>query len=127
MCWGIGERDRKEVAMNLSGKTAVVTGAARGIGRAYCERLAAEGANVVVIDKSNAEALQEVASSLRGAGKMLGITADVSEPDRSRPLVRSSSSALAAATFLLTTLRGCRCWTFSRLPAKPGAKCRPRT
>jgi len=50
---GIGDRDRKDVAMNLSGKTAVVTGAARGIGRAYCERLAAESANVVVIDKSN--------------------------------------------------------------------------
>jgi NAD(P)-dependent dehydrogenase (short-subunit alcohol dehydrogenase family) len=68
--------------MNLSGKTAVVTGAARGIGRAYCERLAAEGANVVVIDKSNAEAVDEVANSLRGAGKMLGVTADVSEPDQ---------------------------------------------
>jgi NAD(P)-dependent dehydrogenase (short-subunit alcohol dehydrogenase family) len=66
--------------MNLSGKTAVVTGGARGIGRAYCERLAAEGANVVVIDKSSAEAVEEAASSLPGAGKMLGITADVSEP-----------------------------------------------
>ena len=68
--------------MDLSEKTAVVTGGARGIGRAYCERLAAEGANVVVIDKSSAEAIEEVASSLRGAGKMLGITVDVSEPDQ---------------------------------------------
>jgi NAD(P)-dependent dehydrogenase (short-subunit alcohol dehydrogenase family) len=68
--------------MNLSGKTAVVTGAARGIGRAYCERLAAEGGNVVVIDKSNTETVEEVAKSLRGAGKKLGITADVSEPDQ---------------------------------------------
>jgi NAD(P)-dependent dehydrogenase (short-subunit alcohol dehydrogenase family) len=68
--------------MNLSGKTAVVTGGARGIGRAYCERLAADGANVVVIDKSSAETVENAANSLQGAGKMLGITADVSEPDQ---------------------------------------------
>ena len=36
--------------MRLSGKTIVVTRAAHGIGRAYAERLASEGANVGLLD-----------------------------------------------------------------------------
>ena len=36
--------------MELKGKTAIVTGAARGIGRAICMELAARGANVVAAD-----------------------------------------------------------------------------
>lgn len=40
--------------MRLKGRTAVVTGGARGIGRAYCERLAADGANVVILDREEA-------------------------------------------------------------------------
>jgi NAD(P)-dependent dehydrogenase (short-subunit alcohol dehydrogenase family) len=39
---------KKQMALN--GKTAVITGAARGPGWAYCQRLAADGANVVAVD-----------------------------------------------------------------------------
>jgi NAD(P)-dependent dehydrogenase (short-subunit alcohol dehydrogenase family) len=49
----------------------------RGIGRAYCERLAADGANVVVIDKINAT---ESLSSFQSAGQKLAIVCDVGEP-----------------------------------------------
>lgn len=38
------------MSYNIDGKTAIVTGAASGIGRATAERLAAEGANVAVVD-----------------------------------------------------------------------------
>ena len=50
-------------ADRFRGKTAVVTGAASGIGRAIAERLVAEGANVVGTD-INADLLAEVASAL---------------------------------------------------------------
>ena len=43
--------------MKLKGRTAIVTGAANGIGRAIAERYAAEGANVVIADLQNADAL----------------------------------------------------------------------
>ncbi|NBP23344.1 MAG: SDR family NAD(P)-dependent oxidoreductase [Proteobacteria bacterium] len=50
----------------LTGKVAVVTGAAQGVGRCHAELLAAEGAAVVVNDLS--PNIDEVAAAIRGAG-----------------------------------------------------------
>ena len=46
----------ERVAVKLAGKTAIVTGGARGIGAAICRRYAAEGARVVVADRLHVEA-----------------------------------------------------------------------
>ena len=43
--------------MQNEGKTKLVTGGARGLGRAYCESLATEGANVVAADIRDTQAL----------------------------------------------------------------------
>ncbi len=51
----------------LSGKTAVVTGAARGIGKAISMALAHEGATVAVVDL-NAEGIEQAAQEIRQAG-----------------------------------------------------------
>lgn len=53
--------------MRFDGKVALVTGAARGIGRATAVRLASEGATVVVNDV-NAEGIDEVVAALDGRG-----------------------------------------------------------
>lgn len=53
--------------MTFAGKTAVVTGAGGGLGRAYAAALAERGANVAVVDRSDAIA-EESAKSLREAG-----------------------------------------------------------
>ena len=60
----------------LSGRIAVVTGAANGIGRASALRLAREGAHLAVVDREG-EALQEVGRAIEGlGGPALAITAD---------------------------------------------------
>jgi len=65
--------------MASKGKTAVVTGGGRGIGLAYCRRLAADGANVVVVNRSDpAESLAE----LSGPGENMGLICDVTQPDQ---------------------------------------------
>ncbi len=51
----------------LTGKVAVVTGAGRGIGRACAERLAKEGASVVLAARSTHE-LDETAAEITDAG-----------------------------------------------------------
>jgi NAD(P)-dependent dehydrogenase (short-subunit alcohol dehydrogenase family) len=72
--------------MTLEGKTAVVTGAARGIGHAYIERLAADGADVVAVDLDDpADSL----AGLAGNGKKLGLVCDVSQPDQVDTVVRA--------------------------------------
>ncbi|MBT2383395.1 glucose 1-dehydrogenase [Streptomyces sp. ISL-11] len=70
----------------LSGKTALVTGGSRGIGRAVAERLAAEGARVGVHYGSNDEAAKEVVSAIEAAGgqafairTQLGVPGDAAE------------------------------------------------
>jgi NAD(P)-dependent dehydrogenase (short-subunit alcohol dehydrogenase family) len=52
----------------LEGRTALITGASRGIGRAIAERFAREGANVAINYASNEAAAQEVAEVVEGLG-----------------------------------------------------------
>jgi 3-oxoacyl-[acyl-carrier protein] reductase len=66
------------VEQSLAGKTAIVTGSARGIGEGTARRLALEGATVVILDRpADAEAGKAVAASING--KFLGV--DMSAED----------------------------------------------
>lgn len=63
----------------LKGKTAVVTGASRGIGRAIAIKLAKLGANIVVNYRNSYEAVQEVVKEIEALGvKALAVQCDIS-------------------------------------------------
>jgi 3-hydroxybutyrate dehydrogenase len=67
--------------MKLAGKTAVVTGAASGIGKSIAQTLAAEGAAVAIADLNPAGA-SAVAKEIQAAGgKALGIAMDVTSEE----------------------------------------------
>ena len=67
--------------MDLNGKTAFVTGASQGIGRACALVLAEAGADVVVASR-NLERLEQVAEEIRALGrKALAVALDLSRPE----------------------------------------------
>jgi NAD(P)-dependent dehydrogenase (short-subunit alcohol dehydrogenase family) len=67
------------VARTLDGQRAVVTGAGRGIGRAVAERLAAEGASVVLAARTLAQ-VEEVAAAIRaGGGQAFAFRCDITD------------------------------------------------
>ncbi|WP_395346227.1 SDR family NAD(P)-dependent oxidoreductase [Variovorax sp. UC122_21] len=75
--------------MRLAGKVAVVTGAARGIGRATAERLLAEGAKVVVSD-IDAQTLEKTAAEIGPAANVFAVRADVSKKSEVVDLVEAA-------------------------------------
>ena len=74
--------------MNFTGKTAVVTGGSRGLGRAVCLELAAGGANVVLCYAGNENAANETAAACEALGaKVLAVRCDVADSAQVKALM----------------------------------------
>jgi len=69
------------MAYDFKGKTAIVTGSSRGIGRGIAERLARDGANVIINYLHNEQAAHDTVTAISSAGgNAVAIRADVAQP-----------------------------------------------
>jgi len=74
----------------LSGRTAIVTGGAKGIGRHYSLALAAEGARVMIADISDGTELAQEIAAKHGANSVTSAIADVSDESSVKSLVAAA-------------------------------------
>lgn len=87
--------------MRLEGRCALVTGGGQGIGEAICERVAAEGAKVAVVDM-NVETAERVAARLRASGATaIAAKADVADRAQARAAVASAIAELGRLDILV--------------------------
>ncbi|MFP6600613.1 MAG: SDR family oxidoreductase [Deltaproteobacteria bacterium] len=91
----------------LEGKTAVVTGSGRGIGRAVAELMAEHGASVVVNDLDET-AVKETLDALRGGGaKAEAVVGSVTEPDFARQLLSAAKDAFGGFDIIVNNAGYC--------------------
>jgi NAD(P)-dependent dehydrogenase (short-subunit alcohol dehydrogenase family) len=90
----------------LKGKSAIVTGSTKGIGRAIAEGLAGAGADVVIVSRNQADC-DTVAAAIRGMGSdALGGAADVTRPGDIERLVRAALERFGKIDVLVNNAGG---------------------
>ena len=88
--------------IDLSGKSAVVTGGSRGIGRAIAIRLATQGADVAFSYRGNEAAAKETAAAIEALGRRaLPVQADVSDPEAADTLIKTALEAFGKIDILV--------------------------
>ena len=90
------------MSKRLEGKTAIVTGGSRGIGRAICVALASEGANIVTCYANSSSAAEETVKLCEEAGaQAVAICADVSKPEGADALFAKATEAFSKVDILV--------------------------
>lgn len=88
------------MSKRLEGKVAIVTGAARGIGRAYCLAMAREGAHVVAVDVTDATPTKAAVEELGVRG--LALIIDVAREDDTKRMAEETIAAFGRIDILVS-------------------------
>ena len=90
---------------SLAGRTAVVTGSGRNIGRAIALALAAQGANVVVNGHADRAAVDTVVDEIVGrGGRAIGVIADVASDGEVAAMVASAAQAFGSVDIVVSNV-----------------------
>jgi 3-oxoacyl-[acyl-carrier protein] reductase len=101
--------------LGLSGRRAVVTGGSKGLGKAIAAELLAEGAEVVICSRNEAE-LEATAAELRKpGGTVTAFCCDVTDPDQVTAFIRESASSMGGIDILVNNAGGARPGRFESL------------
>jgi NAD(P)-dependent dehydrogenase (short-subunit alcohol dehydrogenase family) len=95
--------ERKMTLFDMTGKTAIITGSTRGIGRAIAERMVEHGAQVVISSRKQ-DVCDEVAKEINdrfGKGKAIAIAANISSKENLQNLVDETNRALGKIDVLV--------------------------
>jgi 3-oxoacyl-[acyl-carrier protein] reductase len=88
--------------IDLTGRSAVVTGGSRGIGRAICLRLARQGADVCFSYRGNEAAAQATVADVEALGRRgLAVQGDASDPAAADALVKAALEAFGKVDILV--------------------------
>lgn len=87
--------------VNLTGRVAIVTGAAQGIGAATARRLATAGAAVAVVDLARDRAESVASEIIADGGKAVAVACDVSDPDQVTAAVERTIAELGGVGVLV--------------------------
>ena len=89
-----------ESPFTLSGKTAIVTGGARGIGKAVVERMVSAGANALVCDLDQ-DALEKMKASHRNPERVAIMRGDLMQPDTPQQVVDAALDAFGSIDIIV--------------------------
>jgi 3-oxoacyl-[acyl-carrier protein] reductase len=85
----------------IAGRTAIVTGAASGMGRATARLFAEDGARVALVDRPGADTEAVVEEIAGGGGTAVAIAADLADPEAPAAAVRAARDALGPIDILV--------------------------
>src|ERR1700675_94651 len=101
----------------LDGRVALLTGGAKGIGRHYAHRLAAEGSRLMIADVADGKELAEEIAGKHGANSVASAVTDVSDEGAVKALVAKTMERFGKIDILVNNAA-----LFAPLPEKKGTE-----
>jgi 3-oxoacyl-[acyl-carrier protein] reductase len=109
--------------IDLTGKSALVTGGARGIGKAICLALARQGADIAFADVGRAEVAEATVADIQALGRRaIYIHADVTDPEACEKAVKATVEAFGKVDILVNNAGITRDDLIMRMPIEDWTK-----